>query len=236
MFHAVGLLAGLLAGIWVAEFVQARASLPPIFAAVVVAMFIFISQLIAYSLSRARREAPAVPVMEIPTSRVSETWGWLKPASGFGTGFALIKDMVHIGRGVENDITLNNASISRRHAELQRLMDGCLVRDLASRNGVFVNGMRVQEQLLSDGDSIALGEMRFVFAQEDTRARIAAAESFAAPTSESLAYRPTEEFVRRGPRDNNDSSKEGAYESGELPQRGARPFDDTSEFQADAEQ
>lgn len=203
MLHAIGLLVGILAGVWVARFVAEQATLPPVLGAVVLAAFIFIFQAAAYVLSNRESAPSAVPVVEVPVMRGSETWAWLKPASGVGAGFPLARERINIGRGVDMDITLNNASISRHHAELRRLMDGALLRDAGSRNGVFVNGERVQEQLLSDGDTVALGELRFVFVQ--VRPARASQE---VPTR---AEEPPSPEVREDSRD-------------------SRPFDDTSDY------
>jgi pSer/pThr/pTyr-binding forkhead associated (FHA) protein len=63
-----------------------------------------------------------------------------------------------IGRDPQVDITLQDALISRRHAELRWGDDGWLLVDLNSRNGVLVNGARiVGSQVLADGDQMQLG-------------------------------------------------------------------------------
>lgn len=61
-----------------------------------------------------------------------------------------------LGRGLENDVVLESLSVSREHARL--VQDGGLfVEDLASRNGTFVNGQRVQRARVRPGDRIRLG-------------------------------------------------------------------------------
>ncbi len=55
-------------------------------------------------------------------------------------------------------IAIHDEGVSRRHAALTRLDDGSyLLRDLGSRNGTYVNGVRVQEVKLALGDRIAIG-------------------------------------------------------------------------------
>lgn len=66
-----------------------------------------------------------------------------------------------IGRGAENSLCLPDQSISRCHAEVIRLGNDFLLRDLGSTNGTFVNVDRVSEQLLNDGDSIRFGNSGF---------------------------------------------------------------------------
>jgi diguanylate cyclase (GGDEF)-like protein len=64
-----------------------------------------------------------------------------------------------IGRTSECDITLSDSGISRQHAAIIVHSDGTLVlRDLGSRNGTRLNGKRVSESVLADGDTIRLGE------------------------------------------------------------------------------
>ncbi|MEM6732966.1 MAG: GGDEF domain-containing protein [Myxococcota bacterium] len=65
---------------------------------------------------------------------------------------------VTIGRGTEAGFTVREASISREHVRLTRLNDGQIeLCDLASTNGTFVNGERVQRCIIQAGDRIQLG-------------------------------------------------------------------------------
>jgi len=68
-----------------------------------------------------------------------------------------------IGRGAENDIDVESTSASRMHARIVVAPAFVTIEDLGSSNGTFVNGERVQSQVLADGDAIRIGtfEMRF---------------------------------------------------------------------------
>jgi predicted component of type VI protein secretion system len=69
-----------------------------------------------------------------------------------------------IGRSRECDIVLDDAVISRRHAELRPHGDGWVVSDLGSTNGVRVNGRPVQgPQQLRSGDRLELGSTEILF-------------------------------------------------------------------------
>jgi two-component system, NtrC family, response regulator HydG len=68
-----------------------------------------------------------------------------------------------IGRGNACDYAIADPTVSTRHAELVRLHDGWLIRDLGSRNGTRVNGWLVKEQRLHNGDTLALGSTVFSF-------------------------------------------------------------------------
>ncbi|MBO1765763.1 ATP-binding cassette domain-containing protein [Allobranchiibius sp. GilTou38] len=66
-----------------------------------------------------------------------------------------------IGRGLENQIVLDDLLVSRRHTELVPQDGGFEVHDLGSRNGTYVNGQRVEVGRLGEGDLLAVGHSRF---------------------------------------------------------------------------
>jgi pSer/pThr/pTyr-binding forkhead associated (FHA) protein len=68
-------------------------------------------------------------------------------------------DTVHLGRGRGADVTLEHMSVSRRHAVIVLRGTDHVLLDDRSRNGVFVNGQRVSEAVLRDGDAILLGDV-----------------------------------------------------------------------------
>jgi pSer/pThr/pTyr-binding forkhead associated (FHA) protein len=71
----------------------------------------------------------------------------------------LANDVVRVGRSPANDIVLDDASVSRRHALLARRGETTFVLDDRSLNGVRVNGERVSEAPLRDGDALVLGNV-----------------------------------------------------------------------------
>jgi tetratricopeptide (TPR) repeat protein len=62
-----------------------------------------------------------------------------------------------IGRGAENSLFVQATVVSRSHAELIRVGANYLLRDLGSTNGSFVNGDRITERMLNDGDTLRFG-------------------------------------------------------------------------------
>lgn len=74
-----------------------------------------------------------------------------------------------IGRGTEASIRLPDTGVSRRHVDVQLSRGAASVVDLGSTNGTIVNGRRVPNILLSDGDVIRIGHSVLVYRQE-TRA------------------------------------------------------------------
>jgi hypothetical protein len=71
--------------------------------------------------------------------------------------------VIVIGRSSDCDLTIDDANVSRRHAEVRRIGDGYSLVDLGSTNGTEVNGQRIQETALMNGDVIAVGTTRITF-------------------------------------------------------------------------
>lgn len=69
-----------------------------------------------------------------------------------------------IGRSRDCDIVLEDAGVSRRHAQLRNAEGQWTIEDLGSTNGVLVNGRRLRgSQPLSAGDRLELGSTEVVF-------------------------------------------------------------------------
>jgi pSer/pThr/pTyr-binding forkhead associated (FHA) protein len=72
-----------------------------------------------------------------------------------------------IGRSRDCDIVLDDANVSRRHAEVRPRGDGWIVSDLGSTNGVTVNGVRIEQaQVLRPGDRVEVGTTTLTFELE----------------------------------------------------------------------
>jgi len=75
-----------------------------------------------------------------------------------------------IGRAADNDIWLDDPRVSRHHATLLIDDQGLEVHDAGSRNGVYVNGARIDgSQRVRPGDSLSVGEHVFVVAKARRR-------------------------------------------------------------------
>ena len=72
-------------------------------------------------------------------------------------------DPVVIGRLAECDVVLADPNVSRRHAEVRRDGSGFVVVDLGSLNGTRVNGAKITERQLRDGDEITVGSTSLRF-------------------------------------------------------------------------
>ena len=76
-----------------------------------------------------------------------------------GSSVALSHTPFSIGRGPGNDLVLPVFSVSRQHAEIVQTAGGVIIRDLSSRNGIVVNGERVSECALDNGEHVTLGDI-----------------------------------------------------------------------------
>ena len=77
--------------------------------------------------------------------------------------FYISKPSTLIGRLDVNDITISDEGISRVHAEINKRNNKFYIRDMESTNGTFLNGKKIKEKLLKDGDILELGTKKFEF-------------------------------------------------------------------------
>jgi hypothetical protein len=70
---------------------------------------------------------------------------------------------ISVGRMPESNIVLADPNVSRNHAEIRPQGNTFLVVDLGSTNGTRVNGVRITEQELTDGDELTFGNTRMRF-------------------------------------------------------------------------
>jgi hypothetical protein len=68
-----------------------------------------------------------------------------------------------IGRSPDNDIFLDDVTVSRKHAVLIRRGDEFFIEDLGSLNGTYVNRKRIESARLESGDEVQVGKYRLTF-------------------------------------------------------------------------
>src|SRR5271154_4098468 len=68
-----------------------------------------------------------------------------------------------VGRSTECQLSLDDPLVSRRHAVMRVRKDGVSVQDLGSRNGVLVNGAKINgERELAGGDKVGIGSQEMI--------------------------------------------------------------------------
>lgn len=83
----------------------------------------------------------------------------VKKGPGTGTSYTLDQAEIFVGRDLGNDIVVNDAEISRRHARLYKHGDSFMIEDLGSTNGTIVNGQKIRgPKELVNHDYVAMGQ------------------------------------------------------------------------------
>lgn len=82
------------------------------------------------------------------------------------TTHEFVENKLTVGRLGDNDVQLDEGSVTVRHAEIVVDENGATLYDLGSTNGTFLNGVQVTDPVpVSDGDEIYFGNVRAVFAE-----------------------------------------------------------------------
>jgi len=94
---------------------------------------------------------------------------YLEPDEDFSIAYEITTNTYRIGRNPSNDLPIPDRSVSRQHAEIRRQGGHFTITDLDSMNGVFVNNQQQKHSLLTDNDSIDVGNVTFRFKLETDR-------------------------------------------------------------------
>ena len=84
-----------------------------------------------------------------------------------GSRFSLSNTVTRLGRHPDSDISLDDITVSRRHADIERTDDGYRVTDAGSLNGTYVNQERVESAFIRHGDELQIGKFRLVFFERE---------------------------------------------------------------------
>lgn len=87
----------------------------------------------------------------------------VKRGANAGARFLLDQDVTTVGRHPNADIFLDDVTVSRRHAEFLRNGSEFTVRDLASLNGTYFDGQRIEQIVVTDGAEVQIGKFRLTF-------------------------------------------------------------------------
>ncbi len=110
---------------------------------------------------------------------------------GHGAGETLRFDEpeVSFGRVADNDVVLHDPDVSRKHFTIVE-GDGChVLKDLGSSNGTYLNGERIDSDVLSAGDSIQVGRMVFEFQEQAASRNLPARRPRTSPSTPASAAR-----------------------------------------------
>lgn len=85
---------------------------------------------------------------------------------GLGSRYLLDTDLVTVGRHPDSDIFLDDITVSRRHVEFRRDVNGGLgfsVHDVGSLNGTYLNRDRIDDGVMASGDEVRIGKFRLTY-------------------------------------------------------------------------
>ncbi len=80
-----------------------------------------------------------------------------------GSRFLLDQDVTSEGSHTNADIFLDDVTVSRRHSEFRRHGNKFMIHDLASLNGTYFDGVRIDSALLDDGAEVQIGKFKLTF-------------------------------------------------------------------------
>jgi predicted component of type VI protein secretion system len=86
-----------------------------------------------------------------------------------------------VGRDATCDIQIDNLGVSRAHCQFVKRGDTYIVQDMNSANGTYVNGQKVGEHYLKDGDEVLIGKFLIKFDATGTAVPVAKAPEEKAP-------------------------------------------------------
>ncbi|MCZ6804690.1 MAG: FHA domain-containing protein [Proteobacteria bacterium] len=82
------------------------------------------------------------------------------------TRYPITRTIWRIGRSKDNELSLNDTSLSRCHAEIHRNNDGTFdIVDMNSMNGVYINDKKIGKAILHEGDVVEIGDIFLRFTQ-----------------------------------------------------------------------
>lgn len=87
----------------------------------------------------------------------------VKRGPNTGARFLLDQDLTTVGRHPNADIFLDDVTVSRRHAEFKRNGNDFEIIDLASLNGTYFDGARVDQAKLTDGSELQIGKFHLTY-------------------------------------------------------------------------
>ena len=82
---------------------------------------------------------------------------------GVGQTFSVSKNELKIGRDPDNDIFLDDITVSRKHALIKHKKGNLVISDVGSLNGTYLNHERVDEAYLDNKDEIQIGKFKMIY-------------------------------------------------------------------------
>lgn len=119
---------------------------------------------VALHRARQRQRLAQHPAPSAKSTPPSFSFAYLLRRDQPGTRHPITRAIWHVGRGRDNDLRIDDSTVSRRHAVLRLQENGeFAITDLESSNGTFVNEQRVTQHDLRENDIVAMGRTMFYY-------------------------------------------------------------------------
>jgi hypothetical protein len=114
--------------------------------------------------ARLKDETPDAAMAQTEPLKLAPTNPYLRVTVGNEIlTFPVRPGLISVGRSTLNDIVLNDATISQKHATIEYSRTGVLLKDLGSTNGTYVSGQPIREKWLSMQESLQFGAVQCSF-------------------------------------------------------------------------
>lgn len=113
----------------------------------------------------ARRENATL----IPDRQIEGGWALVGLDDAFSDTYFLDDGMVTIGSAPDSDVQIQSNFVSRHHAQLVQTHKGCVLGDLNSTNGTFINSRRINKRVLRTGDIVTFGKHRYRYEKQPAK-------------------------------------------------------------------
>ena len=120
------------------------------------------ANLVADLIAQATQEERSV-IEGILNGEASSAMVFIHRGAQKGARFLITAEGVTIGRSPESSIFLDDVTVSRKHATIEKLGTSFTFKDSGSLNGSYINNESVTEKVLSSGDEIQIGKFHLLF-------------------------------------------------------------------------
>ena len=107
-------------------------------------------------------------IEEIQSSAADKAMVLIHRGENKGSRYLVSKDGISIGRSPNNGIFLDDVTVSRTHAVIEKNALGYFLRDCGSLNGTYLNNTSINEVELRSGDEIQIGKFHLLFVSGST--------------------------------------------------------------------
>ena len=111
-------------------------------------------------------------IEEIQSSSGDKAMVLIHRGENKGSRYLITKDGITIGRSPQSGIFLDDVTVSRAHAAIEKSGSGYFLRDSGSLNGTYLNSTSVTEIELRSGDEIQIGKFHLLFVTGSTNAKL----------------------------------------------------------------